>query len=597
MHRSRLLVNLSVLLLVLLSACAPALGQKPKGSSAQKPRSGAQRGVPQQAKAKYKGVWEPVNYEQPIEFRSVYFVDAKTGWAAGAHGTIVRTRDAGKTWETQMGGDPQNDEQAFDNLYFIDERQGWVMGPTKSVVQRKLFATSDGGETWRPVGTICAELLACTDYAFTSANSGVFLTGGKIFHTKDGGKKWREALPKCEVQTEVDGVAKQATCSMKSVRFVSENVGYAAGAASGGTAVVMKTQNGGASWDYLWVQPDVGHRDEDYFKQTIFFLDERNGYLVLPRAGKILKTTDGGESWEELTATAKGALRFADPEVGWVMEGGKWTWTTDGGKHWNSREFSALSGAESFSLPARQRGYVAGRGGMIYRYSVVPAGYTSEGMIEAPAMTSASAEQMTQRLAKMKSGVGALRTKLAAAQKKAGGTSAKSSAATSSGSAKSGGAKGRPATGSTGSAATSAESAESSAGETSGETAEEQPAEGATEAGSGGESAESAAEEGGFVQDCCPEQLKEVESTVQETAAELPKFGGQFRNLNLFSVGLKMVQDFMNRGKELKSAFAELRGAKDADSAMTALNKLAGSADSLTQEVTARTSGESPEEE
>ena len=154
-----------------------------------------------------------------------------------------------------------------------------------------------------------------------------------------------------------------------------------------------------------------------------------------------------------------------------------------------------------------------------------------------------------------------------------------------------------PPAGSTGSAATSAESAESSAGETSGETAEEQPAEGATEAGSGGESAESAAEEGGFVQDCCPEQLKEVESTVQETAAELPKFGGQFRNLNLFSVGLKMVQDFMNRGKELKSAFAELRGAKDADSAMAALNKLAGSADSLTQEVTARTSGESPEEE
>jgi hypothetical protein len=387
-------------------------------------------------------------------------------------------------------------------------------------------------------------------------------------------------LPQCEVQTEVDGVAKREKCLLKSVRFVSASVGYAAGAAPGGTAVVMKTQNAGASWDYVYVQPDIGHRDESYFRQSVFFLDERTGYLVLPRAKKILKTSDGGESWEELTATAQGDLRFADPEVGWVMEGGKWAYTTDGGKHWGSREVRFPTSPQAFSLPTRQRGYVAGASGMIYRYSVVPAEYSAERAIEVPAMTGAGAEQMTERISKVRSGVSALRTKLVAAQKK-GGTTARSAAATSAG----GEAKRRPATGSTGSAATAA-SGSGEGGETSEGAAEGEPAGDAAAASEsfGGEEA-AAADEGGFVQDCCPEQLKEVASSVESATAELPKFTGKFRNLNLFSAGLQMFQGLLNQGKEMKAAFAELRQAKDPEAAMVALNKLSGSADGMSKSV------------
>src|SRR4051812_28612558 len=300
--------------LLLVLVCGMFAGSTPAQTRAKPAAKGPARGIPQQGKPKYKGVFEPVNYGQPIEFLSVFFVDAKTGWVAGGHGTILRTRDAGKTWEAQMGGDPENSEQPFNDLFFIDQRQGWVVGPTKSVVQHKLFATSDGGETWRPVGTLGDVMGGYTDYAFTSATNGVFLTkSGQIFQTSDGGKKWREVLPQCEVQTEIDGVSKREKCLLKSVRFVSASVGYAAGAAAGGSAVGVKKQKSGASWDDVFVQPRIGHTDRSYLKQSVFFLDERNGYLVLPRAQKVLKTTDGGESWEELTATAQGERRFADP--------------------------------------------------------------------------------------------------------------------------------------------------------------------------------------------------------------------------------------------------------------------------------------------
>jgi photosystem II stability/assembly factor-like uncharacterized protein len=576
--------------LLLLLVAMLAAGSAPAQTRAKPARKGPTPGIPQQAKPKYKGVFEPVNYEQPIEFLSVFFVDAKTGWVAGGHGTILRTRDAGKTWEAQMGGDPENDEQPFNDLYFIDQRQGWVVGPTKSVVQRKLFTTSDGGESWRPAGTVGSVMGGYSDYAFTSATNGVFLTkNGQIFQTSDGGKKWREVLAQCEVQTEVEGIAKREKCLLKSVRFVSASVGYAAGAAPGGTAVVMKTQNAGASWDYVYVQPDIGHPDESYFKQSVFFLDERTGYLVLPRAKKILKTTDGGESWEELTATAQGELRFADPEVGWVMEAGKWAYTTDGGKHWGSREVHFPVSPQAFSLPTRQRGYVAGASGMIYRYSVVPADYSAERAIEVPAMTGAGAEQMTERIAKVRNGVDALRAKLQAAQKKGGTTAARGSAATAAGA----GAKQRPATGSARSAGSTSSAATSGSDEGSASSAGATEAEpsGDAEAGSEGAGGDELAGEasdagdGGFVQDCCPEQLKEVASSVESATAELPKFTGKFRNLNLFSVGLQMFQGLLNQGKEMKAAFAELRQAKDPETAMAALNKLSGSADGMTKSV------------
>jgi hypothetical protein len=45
----------------------------------------------------------------------------------------------------------------------------------------------------------------------------------------------------------------------------------------------------------------------------------------------------------------------------------------------------------AFSLPARDRGYVVGDHGMIYRYRVVPSDYTAKGMLDAPMMPEASA--------------------------------------------------------------------------------------------------------------------------------------------------------------------------------------------------------------
>jgi hypothetical protein len=52
--------------------------------------------------------------------------------------------------------------------------------------------------------------------------------------------------------------------------------------------------------------------------------------------------------------------------------------------HWNSREISFWVEVNAWSLPQRDRDYVVGHHGMVYRYRIVPADYTSKGILPAP---------------------------------------------------------------------------------------------------------------------------------------------------------------------------------------------------------------------
>lgn len=62
-------------------------------------------------------------------------------WAVGRPGTtVLHSADAGKTWETFQTGQPL----PLQAVYFMDERQGWAVGTYGSIL-----GTKDGGKTWR----------------------------------------------------------------------------------------------------------------------------------------------------------------------------------------------------------------------------------------------------------------------------------------------------------------------------------------------------------------------------------------------------------------------------------------------------------------
>jgi hypothetical protein len=147
--------------------------------------------------------------------------------------------------------------------------------------------------------------------------------------------------------------------------------------------VIAKSTDGGASWAVVSTLAN-----ENGTEGGLFFIDENTGYASMKDAKAAYRTIDGGITWTGMPATAiPRDIQFADPSVGWAMRYNTLSYTTDGGKRWASREFQFPAMQNAFSLPRRDRAYVVGEHGMIYRYSVVPeAAPVAAKAIPAPAM-------------------------------------------------------------------------------------------------------------------------------------------------------------------------------------------------------------------
>lgn len=357
--------------------------------------------LPAAAQTKPKAVFEPVSFSEDLDLRSVFFVDDDTGWASGEAGTVLHTADGGESWTAQLGGDPQGSESPIEDLRFLDRNTGWAVGGAEATVQRKLLGTTDG-RSWRQVGVVGTPHGSYSDYAFISARDGFFLEAadvGAIYRTRDGGRNWEPALARCSAKVRLGGLNKDLTCSLKDLFFLTPELGWAVGAGSAGTIFVLRTVDGGASWEYLFVEPNLGHPDEPHFRQHVVFLDEHRGFLALPRADKLLKTEDGGRTWQVApVAAVEGSLRFGDPEVGWNLGQEKLLCTANGGASWTSRALRFPADVHDFSVPSRRRAYVVGGSGMVFRYRVVDAAYQNPEALPAPLLPGVS-DPLTPHLA------------------------------------------------------------------------------------------------------------------------------------------------------------------------------------------------------
>lgn len=123
--------------------------------------------------------------------RSATFVSDRTGWALGSVPgctgpgcvTVVRTRDAGATWQA-IGGPPQARPGDVAQLRFADLRDGFVTGA-------RLWATHDGGSSW-------AEVPGLTDVNELEAAAGrvwALRQGTLLSAPAAGGAFTREAGP------------------------------------------------------------------------------------------------------------------------------------------------------------------------------------------------------------------------------------------------------------------------------------------------------------------------------------------------------------------------------------------------------------------
>jgi photosystem II stability/assembly factor-like uncharacterized protein len=556
----------------------------PRGSAVASATAAAQ-----QSQVKYKGIWEPVNYKEDLQFLDVFFATVDEGWVSGKAGTILHTVDGGKSWTAELGGDPQSADAPIEMFRFLDQRHGWA------VQNHKLLKTTDG-QDWEEAGTIVQNM---ADYRFLSPQIGVALGGGgmsseKIFRTVDGGRNWKQVF-ECATKLEIEGLTKQVGCWFLQLHFTSPRVGYAVGGHPmcgncGGPPLIAKTEDGGMSWRILVGPGDPATATLD----GVFFIDDQNGFVRVSQGQKLFVTNDGGQTWRGVVASPAKEIRFADPEVGWSFEAPTLSYTVDGGKHWMSRDFRFPASAYGFSLPRRDRGYIVGDHGMIYRYRIVPIEYTATGMIPAPLFSGidspldAQVQQLAQQVQQLAKDVGAppmdFSQDTGAASPSGPGSVATFSPDTSgaagtptsfntgvTGGTFSGAVPGCPAIGLPASSAAFGNSAPPMSSATAANSPAPSP-------GSSGGFAQDTGVSAGFVQD-----TGTATAMATTVSATVPQFVSKYRNLNLMLTGLQVATQMPATVQCMKQSFEALKNVKNPQAAMSAVMNIQGQMTGLMQ--------------
>jgi photosystem II stability/assembly factor-like uncharacterized protein len=271
-------------------------------------------------------------------------------------GIINRTTDGGASWELQV-----DTPSYLRSAGFVDTLRGFVGsldGPPL------LYSTTDGGEQWTPIFDvpppqptgICGIWVvneqvayACGKYDGTSA---------RVIKTTDGGASW----------TSMD-LAPLAT-RLVDCFFFDADRGFVVGGIGAGDArraVVLATTDGGATWTTRYT---TNQMPEWCWK--ISFPTPTVGYISIERfsgATNFLKTTDGGETWQEIFFRNNYIVQgigFATPDLGWIGGPTGPTYeTTDGGASWHLAGFGVHINRFRFLGPSI--GYAAGS--TVYKYT------------------------------------------------------------------------------------------------------------------------------------------------------------------------------------------------------------------------------------
>jgi photosystem II stability/assembly factor-like uncharacterized protein len=307
-------------------------------------------------------------------FHSVYFTDSVTGYVVGNAGIILKTINGGSNWTDIYQGILN---QPLHSVYFTDVNTGYAVGGyveitpepiPQWIMHQVILKTTNAGVTW-------TTLSSGTNYPlysvyFTNAYTGFavgedvdghnFGNSGVLLRTFNGGATWtRRSIPG------------NSGYGLTSVHFPDANHGYivnSGGYYPGGN--IIKTIDGGSTWTTLPIGPD-------YYIAAVYFTDVNTGYAVGSRSvgisdGIILKTIDGGSTWTDVyqgkTGQMLNSVYFPDANTGYAVgESGTILKTTNGGTSWNTLSSGTDNSLASVYFIDANTGFVVGEGGTILK--------------------------------------------------------------------------------------------------------------------------------------------------------------------------------------------------------------------------------------
>jgi photosystem II stability/assembly factor-like uncharacterized protein len=270
-----------------------------------------------------------------------YALGSDSSYQMGSGDRIYRTVDGGSTWTT-AGVEP--------DMYFarIEAIPGAAWA--RAYDGRMYRTLASGSTTWTPVSGPDPDLLY-RPFQMLSTTAGFCMDdpGSWVRVTNDS------AATFSPVRTPAF-----TTSRIRAVDFVTDRMGWAVGPV--GTA--LHTADGGVSWQKQDLAP--GRISED-----VCFVDARRGWAVGDSFGgaHIARTTDGGVTWETLTAGRGGtAVCFVDATHGWTAgQNGRIHATTDGGGTWTTQTTGVFEALWGIDFTDVRTGWACGSGDTVLK--------------------------------------------------------------------------------------------------------------------------------------------------------------------------------------------------------------------------------------
>ena len=302
--------------------------------------------------------WIPKETGLSGDLQSLFF-NKESGWVVGTNDAIATTTDNGQTWR-KLGiqyGVPQN--SFLYGVYSFNKDQCFVAGNfvDDDVKIGGLYGTTNGGNGWDYMDGTHSQQHGYYDVVFTdSLNGWICAEWGTIFHSSDGGLSWTEQ------DTGIGWGDKSYDYHINplySLHFADAQIGWAVGYEGN----ILKTSNGGQSWESQNQIPD----GIECSLHRVFFLDAQTGWAVGGfRKGYYVHTKDGGTNWEQREFTNRlHDITFTDKDNGWLIEGkGLIHKSDDLGENW-VLQHDEKSDLKALSFIDNQTGWVCGDSGRV----------------------------------------------------------------------------------------------------------------------------------------------------------------------------------------------------------------------------------------
>ena len=219
--------------------------------------------------------------------QDIHFINENVGYATQSYGLLSKTTDGGKSWFASIP-DTNNASTVIYGVNFVNENLGFAVGKIANGLDM-IYKTINGGQKWDMKMNLISGSFRHID--FYNENIGVAV-GEKLkaMFTTDGGNTWNNS-------TFVSLPPGTTTPNLRKVEFRDANNVTAVG-----DAIILNSTDAGANWNYAPV---------DNLVETLTglsFSDQLNGIAVgsktsTPKSVTILKTTDGAQTWTNITNT------------------------------------------------------------------------------------------------------------------------------------------------------------------------------------------------------------------------------------------------------------------------------------------------------